>query len=96
MQVVETTGIQQWNRALWNQQNNSEKQLSFGDYFLWFPKGNKSHLGKFTRKWFRFYIVQYVLPNNTMLLVTIEKFETNPMLVNVNKYKPYKCMESKI
>ncbi len=31
-----------------------------------------------------------------MLLVTIEKFETNPMLVNVNKFKPYKCMESKI
>ncbi len=32
------------------------------DYVLWFPKGNKSHLGKFTRKWFRPYKVQYVLP----------------------------------
>ncbi len=31
-----------------------------------------------------------------MLLATIEKFETNPMLVNVNKLKPYKCMESKV
>jgi hypothetical protein len=31
-----------------------------------------------------------------MLLVTIEKFETNPMLVNVNKLKPYKYMESKV
>jgi hypothetical protein len=31
-----------------------------------------------------------------MLLVTIEKFETNPMLVNVNKFKPYKYMESKV
>ncbi len=31
-----------------------------------------------------------------MLLVTIEKFETIPMLVNVNKLKPYKYMESKI
>jgi hypothetical protein len=29
-----------------------------------------------------------------MLLVTIKKFETNPMLVNVNKLKPYKYMES--
>ncbi len=29
-----------------------------------------------------------------MLLMTIEKFETNPMLVNVNKLKPYKYMES--
>ncbi len=63
---------------------------------MWFPKGNKSHLGKFTRKWFGSYKVQYVLPNNIMLLVTIEKFETNPILVNVNKLKPYKYMEFEI
>jgi hypothetical protein len=31
-----------------------------------------------------------------MLLVTIEKFENNPMLVNVNKFKPYKYMESEV
>jgi len=31
-----------------------------------------------------------------MLLVTIEKFETNPMLVNLNKLKPYKYMEFKV
>ncbi len=31
-----------------------------------------------------------------MLLVTIKQFETNPMLVNVNKRKPYKYMESKV
>jgi hypothetical protein len=30
-----------------------------------------------------------------MLFVTIEKFETNLMLVNVNKLKPYKYMEYK-
>jgi hypothetical protein len=63
---------------------------------MWFPKGNKSHLGKFTRKWFRPYRVQYVLPNNIVLLVSIKKFETNPMLVNVNKLKPYKYMDSEI
>ncbi len=63
---------------------------------MWFSKGNKSHLGKFTRKWFGLYKVQYVLSNDIMLLVTIEKFETNPMLVNVNKLKPYKYMESKV
>ncbi len=62
---------------------------------MWFPKGNKSHLGKFTRKWFGLYITQYVLLNNIVLLVTIEKFETNTMLVNMNKLKPYKHMESK-
>ncbi len=27
----------------------SKKQFNFGDYVLWFLKGNKSHLGKFTR-----------------------------------------------
>jgi hypothetical protein len=31
-----------------------------------------------------------------MLLVTIEKFETNPMLVNMNKLKPYKYMEYEV
>jgi hypothetical protein len=61
-----------------------------------FPKGNKSHLGKFTRKWFGPYKVQYVLPNNIVLLVTIEKFEANPMLVNVNKLKHYKYMEFEV
>jgi hypothetical protein len=55
-----------------------------------------SHLRKFTRKWFGPYIVHYVLPNNIVLLVTIEKFKTNPMLVNVNKLKCYKYMESKV
>ncbi len=28
--------------------------------------------------------------------MTIEKFETNPVLVNVNKLKPYKYMKSKV
>jgi hypothetical protein len=37
-----------------------------------------------------------VLPNNIMLLVTIEKFETNPVLVIVNKFKPYKYMEFEV
>jgi hypothetical protein len=70
--------------------------FNFGDYVLWFPKGNKSHLGIFIKKWFGLYKVQYVLPNNTVLLVTIEKFETNLVLVNVNKVKPYKYRESKV
>jgi hypothetical protein len=81
---------------LWSQQKNPEKKFSFGDYVLWFPKGNKSHLGKFTKKWFGPYIIQYVLPNNIMLLVTIEKFETNHVLVNVNKLKPCKYMEFEV
>ncbi len=31
-----------------------------------------------------------------MLLVTIQKLETNPVLVNVNKFKPYKYMEFEV
>ncbi len=42
------------------------------------------------------YRVQYVLPNYIMLLVTIEKFETNHVLVKVSNFKPYKYMEFKV
>jgi len=55
-----------------------------------------SHLGKFTKKWFWSYKIQHVLPNNNVLLMTIEKFETNCVLVNVNKLKPYKYMEFEV
>ncbi len=96
MQVAKTTGIQQWNKTLWSQQKNLEMQFSFGDYVLWFPKGNKSHLGNFIKKWFGSYRVKYVLLNNIVLSVTIEKFETNPMLVNVNKFKPYKYVKFEV
>jgi len=34
MQAAKTTCIQQWNRTLWNQQKNLEKQFNFGDYVL--------------------------------------------------------------
>jgi hypothetical protein len=71
MKVAKITGIQQWNKTLWNQQKNPKKQYNFGDYVLWFPKGNKSHLNKFIRKWFGPYKVQYVLPINNVLLVTL-------------------------
>jgi len=60
------------------------------------PRLGLRHLGKFSKKWFGPYKIQYVLPNNIMLLVTIEKFETNHVLVNVNKFKPYKYMEFEV
>jgi len=60
---------------------------------MWFPKGNKSHLRKFPRKWFGPSKSKYVLPNNITLLVIIEKFETNHVLINVNKLKPYKYIK---
>ncbi len=37
-----------------------------------------------------------MLPNNIVLLVTIEKFETNLLLVDMNKLKPYKYMEFEV
>jgi hypothetical protein len=40
--------------------------------------------------------MQYVLPNNIMLLVIIEMFETNLVSINVNKLEPCKGMEFEI
>jgi len=34
-------------------------------------------------------MVQYCLPNNIVIFVSINNFEPNPELVNVNKLKPY-------
>jgi hypothetical protein len=36
----------------------------------------------------------YFLGNNIVLLVTIDKFDPNPVLVNINKLKPYKFIEN--
>ncbi len=37
-----------------------------------------------------------VLLNNIVLLVTLINFEPNPMLVNINKLKPYQFITSKV
>jgi hypothetical protein len=54
-----------------------KKQFRFGDFVLWFLKGDKSRLEKFSRKWFGLYRMQYVLPNNAVLIVTLINFEPN-------------------
>jgi hypothetical protein len=59
-----------------------------GHSFL-FPKSKKEHIGKFKKRWFNPYKIQYCLSNNIILLVNIDKFEPNPILVNINKLKPY-------
>jgi hypothetical protein len=69
-----------------------KNNFKFSDFVLWFPKGSKSHFGKFIRKWLGPYRMQYVLHNNTVLLITFINFELNPMLVNINKLKSYKFM----
>ena len=64
-----------------------------GDYVLWYPKGANVHAGKLRNKWFGPYRVQYLLPNNTVLLVTVDKFDPDPVIVNINKLKTYRCPE---
>jgi hypothetical protein len=63
---------------------------------MWFLKGSKSHLEKLTKKWFGPYKVQYVLPYNIMLPITLTNFEPNPMLININKLKPYQFIAFKV
>ncbi len=74
---------------MWSQQKNIEKKFQFGDYVLWFPKGEKTYSGKFKKRWFGPFKVQYCLPNNIVLIIYVNNFEPNPILVNVNKLKPY-------
>jgi hypothetical protein len=76
---------------VWAKQHYKLKTFSMGDYVLWFPKTNNSKLGKFKQQWFGPYHIQYCLPNNIALIVTMDKFYVNPILVNINKFKLY-CM----
>ena len=64
-----------------------------GDYVLWYSKGANVHAGKLRSKWFGPYRVQYLLPNNTVFLVTVDKFDPDPVIVNINKLKTYRCPE---
>jgi hypothetical protein len=52
-----------------------------------------AHTPKFQRRWFGPYRKQYFLLNNIVLLVIIDKFNPNPILVIINKYKPYGFIE---
>jgi len=67
---------------------NTKKKFQFGDYVSWFPKGENTHLGKFFKSWFGSFKVLYCLLNIIVLLVSINNFEPNLILVNVNKLKP--------
>ena len=86
-------GQAQWNRAQWVQTQDKPHQFRMGDYVLWYPKGANVHVGKLQNKWFGPYQVQYLLPNNTVLVVTVDKFDSDPVIVNINKLKIYRCPE---
>jgi len=73
-----------------------KKTVQINDFVLLFPEGSNSHLGKFTKNCFGSFRVHYVLFNNTILLMIFINFEPNPLLVNINKLKPYKFIEFKV
>jgi hypothetical protein len=75
--------------VLWAHNHYWTKSFSFSDYVFWFPKACKEHISKFKQCWFGPYKIQYCLHNNTTLMVTFEYFDPNPILVNINKLKPY-------
>jgi hypothetical protein len=87
--VVETTSKWQWNHALWAHNHYWTKSFTLGDHMLWFPKAHKEHTCMFKQNWFGPYKIKYCLLNNITLLVIIDKFDPNPILININKLKPY-------
>ncbi len=58
-----------------------------------FQKKKMKKVGKVKKKWYGPYIIQYLLFNNLVLLVTLGKFEPSCMSTNVNKLKPYKYVD---
>jgi len=50
-------------------------------------------MGKFKKIWFGPFKVQYCFPNNIVLIVFVNNFEPNPVLVDVNKLKPYTYLD---
>lgn len=77
-----------WRLTLWFQNHYHPKSFKLGDYVLWFQRV-QSFSSKFKCHWFGPYHVQDCLPNNTIFLVNKDKFDLSPLLVNVNKLKPY-------
>jgi len=72
-----------------------ETKFQFGNYVLWFLGVVSKHALKFQRWWFGPYMIEYYLFNNMVLLFTINKFDFNPVLVNINKLKPYRFIEDR-
>jgi hypothetical protein len=87
--VAETTCKQQWNHALWVHNHYQTKSISLGDHVFWFPKAHKEHTSKFKQCWFGPYKIQYCLFDNGKLLVIVNKFDPNPIIVTINKPKFY-------
>jgi len=70
-----------------------EIKFQFGLWVYGFPGVVFKHVPKSQKQWFGPYRIQYFLPNNIVLLVTINKFDTNLVFVNINKLKPHMFIE---
>lgn len=64
-----------------------------GNYVLWLSKGTNIYNNKLHSKWFGPYHVPYVLSNNMVLLITVQYFDHDPVIVNVNKLKSYRFLD---
>ncbi len=88
--ATKTSSKWQWNiHAMWAQNHYQTKSFSLGDHVFWFPKTCKENIGKFKQHRFGPYMTQYCSLNNTTFLVIVEKIDPNPILVNINKLRPY-------
>jgi len=58
-------------------------------------KSCSKHAPNFQIWWFGPYRIQYCWPNNTILFITIDKFDPNPVLININKLKPFRFIEDR-
>jgi hypothetical protein len=63
---------------------------------MWFPKGENTHMRKFKKGWFGPFKVEYCLSKNIVFLVSVNNFEPNLLLCNVNKLKPYRYVDQKL
>jgi hypothetical protein len=52
------------------------------------------YLGKCVHCWFGSYWILYLLSNNIILLIIVNKFDYNPIVININKLKSYKTPKS--
>jgi hypothetical protein len=52
LKVQNNVGTNQWNKFLCSQQKHTKKKFQFGNFVLWFPKGENTHLNKFKKRWF--------------------------------------------
>lgn len=63
---------------------------------LWHPKSTNVNADKLHSKWFGPYRVPYVLSNNTILLISVQHFDHDLDVVNVNKLKPYRLLDDMV